>query len=203
MIYLSRAANDSLAKDKAQVTIKREAVLDTDIPTIFIPRYYRNIISSSASWSNLPKSQSLWFGWNWPPLSVLEVELVWPRQISVSLAIVIISWIGMWPNLNQWEAMSPLLRFLRGGTTFLSTDFGCMRMWNLGLLQSSCYQKKGANLEKQAETKAVLRYSQKVALILSFEPLYQAITETIIIPWISLTWTSKFPPLSCLSHLCL
>ena len=37
MIYLSRAANDSLAKDRTQVTIKREAVVDMDIPTTFIP----------------------------------------------------------------------------------------------------------------------------------------------------------------------
>lgn len=193
MIYLSSTANDSLAKDRTQVTIKREAAVDTDTPTIFILQSYRNIISSFASWSTLPNFQSIWFGWNWPPLSVLGVELVWPKQISISLAIVITSWIGMWPTLNQWEAMSPLLRFLRGRTTFFPPltlvvweceTWGCF---------SQLVTKTGANLEKRAKTKAVLRYSQKVALILSLEPLYQATTEAIIIPWLSLTWTSKSP----------
>ena len=31
MMYLSRAANDSLAKERTQVMIKREAIVDTDI----------------------------------------------------------------------------------------------------------------------------------------------------------------------------
>lgn len=31
MIYLSRAANDNLAKERIQVMIKREAIVDTDI----------------------------------------------------------------------------------------------------------------------------------------------------------------------------
>lgn len=35
MMYLSKATNDSLAKERAQVMIKREAIVDTDIA----PRY--------------------------------------------------------------------------------------------------------------------------------------------------------------------